>query len=385
METEKISSPSTAEMPHPACVERIQSLQSKITGFYRGHEKYSGLAIFGIGFLWDSLTMTRVDNMIDNVILLFYLVLIAFMILFTLRRQCGRIAPKWIQKYEPYFVNAMQFCFGGLFSSYVIFYFKSASWTRTQFFFLILVFLWIANEFLHHRLENPELLAILYSFCLLSFLAFFLPVVMVAVNERIFLLAGSLSLAISLSVFFAGLLFPSEGRLRRLASIAAWIGSVVLAVNILYFLNLIPPVPLALKSAGIYHEVLKTPEGYRVKYVAPSPFRFWKKCDSPFFLSPGERVYCYTAVFAPGKVRVPVLHVWSRKTPAGWVQTDRIKFAIAGGREGGYRGYTAKYGITPGSWRVAVETMRGQTLGQINFDVVASPDPHPPLQTRLIR
>ena len=34
--------------------------------------------------------------------------------------------------------------------------------------------------------------------------------------------------------------------------IAVWMLSVVLAVNVLYFANLIPPVPLALKDVGIY-------------------------------------------------------------------------------------------------------------------------------------
>ncbi len=34
--------------------------------------------------------------------------------------------------------------------------------------------------------------------------------------------------------------------------IAAWMLSVVLTVNILYFANLIPPVPLALKDVGIF-------------------------------------------------------------------------------------------------------------------------------------
>lgn len=385
MEADTLSSPSFVVPPEPDQSSLIRAVKSKILNFYHRFEKYAEMAIFGIGFIWDSLTMTRVDNPIDNIILFLYLVLIAIMIIFTLRKQCGRIPPKWIQKYEPYFLYAMQFCFGGLFSSYVIFYFKSASWTRTQFFFLILVFLWIANEFLHHRLQNPKLLAILYSFCLLSFLAFFLPVVLATVNVKIFLLAGFLSLVVSLFVFSTGLLVPSEGWKHRMAPIAAWIGSIILIVNILYFANLIPPVPLALKSAGIYHKVEKTPAGYIVQYVSPSLLRFWRKYDSPFYFSPGERVYCYTAIFAPGKIRVPVRHVWSRKTPYGWVQTDKIGFAVAGGREGGYRGYTDKYGVTPGEWRVAVETIRGQTLGEITFDILVSPDPHPPLQTRLIR
>ena len=358
---------------------------SRIREFCEKHEKHTGLALFALGFIWDSLTMTRVDNMLDNVILLFYLAIIAAMIILTLRRQCGQTPPGWMQKFESRFLWAMQFCFGGLFSSYVIFYFKSASFTRTQFFFLILVLLWIGNEFLKQRLKNPALLAVLYCFCLFSFFAFFLPVILARVDAWIFLLAGCISLSISLVVFSAGLLpEPGEWR-RRMTPVTVSIFATFLGVNMLYFANLIPPVPLALKSAGIYHQVTKTSEGYLVKYAPPSRLRFWRKWDDPFYFSPGESVYCYTAVFAPGKVRVPVRHVWSRKTPDGWVRTDRISFPISGGREGGYRGYTAKSGMTPGKWRVELETEGGRTLGRIGFTVLPSPVPHPPLVTAIIR
>ena len=77
--------------------------KAKIKELYEKHEKYVAIAIFGIGFLWDSLTMTRVDNPIDNIILLFYLILIATMIVFTLRRQCGMAPPGWVPEMEPYF------------------------------------------------------------------------------------------------------------------------------------------------------------------------------------------------------------------------------------------------------------------------------------------
>ena len=168
---------STEHKTEKSAAPADRPFRSKIAALYHRYEEYTGIAIFGIGFIWDSFTMTRVDNMIDNVILLFYLAIIAAMIILTLRRQCGAALPKWIQKIESRFLWAMQFCFGGLFSSYVIFYFKSASWTRTQFFFLILVCLWVGNEFLQHKLRNQELLAVLYCFCLFSFLAFFLPVI----------------------------------------------------------------------------------------------------------------------------------------------------------------------------------------------------------------
>jgi hypothetical protein len=386
MESEPISNPESVSPLESGESSLIRRIKEKISGFYHKYEKYSELAIFGVGFLWDSFTMTRVDNPIDNVILLFYLVLIAVMIIITLRKQCGTALPKWLQRYEPYFLYAMQFCFGGLFSSYVIFYFKSASGTRTRFFFLVLVFLWIANEFLQQRLQNPDLLAILYSFCLLSFLSFFLPVMLREVELWIFLLAGFLSLLISLLVFYLGYSVRPDGWKRPMMRIASWICAVVLIVNILYFGNLIPPVPLALKSTGIYHSVIKVHGGYEVKYVPPPWYRFWKKCDSPFHLSKGEKVFCFTAVFAPREVNVQARHVWSYKTPEGWVQTDIMRpFEFKGDSDIGWRWYSNKQTVKPGKWRVAVETMRGQTIGEVNFEIVTSPDPHPPLETRVIQ
>jgi hypothetical protein len=173
---------------------------------------------------------------------------------------------------------------------------------------------------------------------------------------------------------------------RNMTRIAACICSIWLTINVLYFLNLIPPVPLALKSdsAGIYHRVVHTSAGYELQYVAPPFYRFWRKWDNPFYYTKGESIYCFTAIFAPGKVRVPVRHVWSVQTANGWKQTDQIAFQIFGGREGGYRGYTVKHGVKPGEWRVEVQTFRGQTLGRIDFTVLPSAEPHPPLETKLI-
>ena len=380
---------SSAYLRHPESPQNPpksgDSLRSRLAAFYQRHARYAGIAIFSLGFLWDSLTLTRVDNLTDNIILLFYLIAIAFMIILTLRRQGGKAPARWVLNFEPHFPWAMQFCFGGLFSSYVIFYFKSASWTRTQFFFLILVLLWIGNEFLQHRLQNPKLLAILYCFCLFSFLAFFLPVVWARVDAWIFFAAGLISLSVSLIVFFFGLAELSGQIKRPMSAAVFWILCTWLGLNILYFADLIPPVPLALKSAGIYHEVVRTADGYQVKFVPHSRYRFRMQWDDPFHFTPGEKVYCYTAVFAPKKIRVPVSHVWSHKTEHGWIATDRIGFEISGGRQGGYRGFTGKSGITPGKWRVEVQTEGGRILGRIDFTVIAGSSPHPPLVTELIR
>jgi hypothetical protein len=365
----------------PAWLERFP----KAGRLYQKYEKFLPVAVFVIGFLWDSITMTRVDSLIDNVILLFYLAALGVMVYQTVKRQCGMATSRWMRRAQPHFLWAMQFCYGGMFSSFVVFYFKSVSWTGTQFFFLILVALLIGNEFLHHRLENPVLLAIFYSFCLISYFAFFLPVILTRIGPEVFVLAGCLSLITSFLVFAAAYWPERDQWVRRMKPIAAWILAVFLAGQLLYFANLIPPVPLSLKSAGIYHSVARVSAGYQVQYYPTPLYRFWKRWDDPFYYSPGQAAFCYTAIFAPPGIRVPIIHIWSRKTASGWKTTDRIRFNIAGGREMGFRGFTQKGNLSPGNYRVDVETERGQILGRIEFEVVAREISPAFLETQIIR
>lgn len=365
----------------PAWLMRIRPF----AWFHNRFERYVPVAVFAIGFLWDSFTMTRVDNVVDHVILSAYLAALAVMIFHTLRRQEGLARPAWVRRLEPYFLWAMQFAFGGLFSSFVIFYFKSLSGTRTVFFFLLLVTLLVGNEFLHERLENPKLLAALYAFCLFSFLAFFLPTVLHSVDHKIFILAGIISLCSSGAVFAFALRRTSGIWTDSLRGPLAAVGLTILVVNVLYFADLIPPVPLALNNAGIYHNVARVGSGYEVTLVPPPFYRFWRKYDDPFYLAPGEPVYCYTAIFAPAGINLAVRHVWSCYNPgAGWRVTDRIPWQMLGGREGGHRWYTRKTLATPGKWRVEVQTYNGRVLGRIDFTILPAPVPHPSLDKRII-
>jgi len=64
-----------------------------------------------------------------------------------------------------------------------------------------------------------------------------------------------------------------------------------------------------------------------------------------------------------------------------YVTTDRIGFPISGGRDDGYRGFTVKQRVTPGDWRVDVETDDGRILGRVSFRVEPAPDTPPALRT----
>ena len=66
-----------------------------------------------------------------------------------------------------------------------------------------------------------------------------------------------------------------------------------------------------------------------------------------------------------------------------WVSRSRIEFPITGGADGGYRGYSLKNNIEPGKWRVRVETVRGQVLGEERFRIEIS-DTAPPLEEQVL-
>ena len=76
-------------------------------------------------------------------------------------------------------------------------------------------------------------------------------------------------------------------------------------------------------------------------------------------------------MFAPVDLRTTIYHRWQyRPRGAGhFSTTDRIGFAISGGREGGYRGYTIKQRVLPGDWRMDAETAEGRIIGRVSFRV----------------
>ena len=53
-----------------------------------------------------------------------------------------------------------------------------------------------------------------------------------------------------------------------------------------------------------------------------------------------------------------------------WKEISSVAFAIQGGRDGGYRGYTILDNAEPGNWRVNVET-GGKLVGRVSFAIEA--------------
>jgi hypothetical protein len=164
-------------------------------------------------------------------------------------------------------------------------------------------------------------------------------------------------------------IFP-ELYTRSMRGIWLAVFGIFVSFHALYFTNTIPPVPLSLKEIGVYHQVTRAEQGYLVSYEEPSRFEFWRSTARTFHRAPQESVYCFSAVFAPTRLRTNIYHSWQRKTEGGaWVRDSYIGFSLAGGRDEGYRGYTMKSNIADGEWRCVVETEGGKVVGETYFSV----------------
>jgi hypothetical protein len=352
------------------------------------------VVFFFAGVTYDTITLTRIDRLTDNLILLLYISLLGALIVLTGRTELAaagspEILPdthavaSFVKRARPYYPYAIQFLLGGLFSAYTIFYSQSASLTGTAVFFAVLVALLVANELLRDRLSSLRLLVSLYALVCFSFLTFFLPVLTGVMHTLMFLLGAALSLAATywvVRLVYEGL--PDRPK-RELVMVGAPPVALVAALVGLYFLHWIPPVPLSMKFAGIYHRIGKSDDRYQLSFEEGAWYQFWKRSDDPF--RGAGPAYCFTAVFAPGALKTTIVHHWqyrpAGRSDAAFMTTDRIPLTISGGREAGYRGYTVKSRLDPGEWRVDVETREGQVIGRVGFHVTEAPAETAPLAT----
>ena len=331
----------------------------------------------GVGY--DTLTLTRIDRLQDNLLLLIYLLLLGVLIVLTGRlgiepapdrEQLATLSPfaRWMLRVRPYYPMAVQFLLGGLFSAYTIFYSRSATLTSTAIFFALLVVLLVGNEFLRDRLSSLRLLVSLYALVCFAFFTFFLPVMTGLMNAAIFLVGAGLSAAVTFRV--VQLIYrnnPDRSKREAVGVTAPAFALIGLLVGF-YFLNWIPPVPLSMRFGGMYREVQKQDDRFVLSFDREW-FQVWKRSQNPF--PADEPIYCFTAVFAPVALNTTVYHHWYFRTNSEkpFTHADRIPIKIAGGREGGYRAYTFKQRLDPGDWRVDVETEDGRVVGQVSVVV----------------
>lgn len=319
------------------------------------------------GFIWDNLTLSRVDAWYDTAVVVSYLIIAAGCVFLINVTSIGRFA-----RISPWLPAAAQFAFGGLFSSYVVYYSRTGSWLGGWPFLITLVALLIGNEFFKSRYQSFVFHTSVLFVALFSFLIFYLPVIGGTMGAGTFLLSGAFAL-IFIWLFYNAVKMVAPVRAKESGrSLATAIGGIFLAFNLLYFSNAIPPLPLSLHDLRIAHSITRTGEGnYALSVERQHLYTRLPFVDEVFHTTAGARIYAFSAVFAPGRLSVPIYHVWQRysETTGTWVDMTRVRFPINGGRDTGYRGFSYKDAIETGDWRIAVETERGALLGRTYFRV----------------
>ena len=334
------------------------------------HQKklIEGLPTIG-GFLFDVLTLHRADEVYSMIHQSVFLVLI-FLLLYLENLPREKVENYKLWKLYDY---SLQFLFGGLLSGYTIFYFKSASTIPVIMFALILFALMLLNESItFHRLKFP-VRYFLASLCLCSFLVYLLPIIFHWMNWVSFLLSAAASFFIYIwyiDTIHKKQTWKEQPKRQR----AIWGGLVPIVFTILYFLKLIPPVPLSCEELGIYHDIHRVGDNYELSYTRPS-WKFWQHGDQTFLYRDGDRVFVFTSVFAPTDLKHQISIRWEKKDPrTGWQTTDIIPMDIRGGRERGFRGVAFKQSVSEGQWRVRIQTAEGRELRRLQFEVVNDPD-----------
>lgn len=331
------------------------------------------ISFFVGGFVWDAITIGKKVAMSDMVIFALYLLVAALLMhqlaepYSSVRRLGERLLNwQWLQNRVsswpvqdwPYWI--LQFLFGSLLSALFILYFKSSSYGLAWVVTLVLGVLLVANEFMEGEYRRFSLCWSMFGLCSILWCNFAFPFVFGSVHAIWFYLSTLLGATVTYVLYQRA---PRHvGRIWPVWLIA---GLLMLA----YRADMIPPVPLVKQAVVIAYELEKTPEGYWMTVEKSPWWQFWRVDSDHFYLQPGQKLVCFSAVFAPQGLQTKLLHDWQKKIGEEWISVSTPGFSLTGGRDSGYRGYTYKSNVTAGEWRVRIQTSTRQTIAIHAFTV----------------
>ncbi|MEI6842979.1 MAG: DUF2914 domain-containing protein [bacterium] len=346
-----------------------------VRNFYGRFERpISSLSLIG-GFVFDALTLKRLDTLWENFWVVAHLLIVGVFIVLVNKTENSGGDEKNPERAHFWYVNILQFFFGGILSTYLVFYFRSGDLSVSWPFLLILALAFWANESLKRHYEILSFQVSLFFLSIFSFATFLLPVLLHQIGPVIFLLSGAVSL-LTIFLFLRILWRVNREHFRKSKKIITVAIVVIFAgMNILYFTHVLPPIPLSLKSGDAYHSIQKDADG---NYVVGFEDIGWKSFVTIYpdlHIVLGEPVYVYSAVFAPTSLNTTITHKWQYydESAKKWLDEGFVFLPVLGGRGDGFRTYSIRNIDLAGKWRVNVETTRGELIGRIRFNIISVP------------
>jgi hypothetical protein len=337
----------------------------------RKHERQiSALSLAG-GFAFDSATFGRIDHAITQAVFIVYLLVAgtAIAALHTLESRPDGRKPS--DKTRTVLVAITQFGLGCLLSGFCVFYIRSASITSSWPFLLAMAAIFIGNEYMRRYHARLVFSALLFFFSIYSYAILLVPLVIGRIGRIPFLISGAIAAVIFF--FFMQALARLGHERYRSARMQVFAGMVLITafLNITYFLRVLPPLPLVLTDAGVYHQIKRVGADFQAAQEdEPPEWQALFGTHAIMHVQKGAKLYLYNAVFAPRGLRTRIVHDWQWLQPGrGWVSQQRISVPIEGGREGGYRYFTFKTALRPGQWQVNIQTFDGRAVGRVRFAV----------------
>ena len=346
----------------------------------RTYERHLSAIAMAVGFVFDSYTFGRVDRPMTQLVFVLYLLAAAGAL--ALLHVWESRSQKLGSRAHAIAVAALQFSLGALLSGFCVFYIRSASLTASWPFLLFMAAVFIGNEYFRAYTSRLVFSALVFFFSLYSYAILLVPVVMAQIGPRSFLISGAVALAVFI-FYMQVIAWLGQDRYRAARlQIAGGMLAITALLNIFYFAKIFPPLPLVLSDAGVYHSIQRVGADYQAKAESEPPA--WKGLFGVHPLMhtlPGEKLYLYSAIFAPSRFSTTIEHHWEWYDPAirNWRVQQTVRFNIVGGREDGYRAYSFHSAPRAGTWRVNIVTPDGRSIGQVRFAV--QPVGQPPILT----
>ncbi|MEX0932272.1 MAG: DUF2914 domain-containing protein [Parcubacteria group bacterium] len=356
-------------------MQYVKEKYTRARDWYEHNEQKVSTGSILTGFVVDSLTLQRIDALRENLWILLNLTLVGTCIVLLNRTEEGGVDASEVKRHF-WLWTILQFGFGALLGTFFIFYFRSATLATSWPFLLMLLLAMVANELFQKKVARLTFQISFYYLALLLFAVFLVPVVIKHIGPWTFILSGLVSL-VALALFLKLLKsFAYESFRRSKQALKYTITAIYMGINILYFTNVIPPVPLSIKDAGVYHSLSRGAGNSYIVGVEDKSFFDHFRLRERFHQSGSKTVYAYSAIFSPASLNTSIIHEWQYQGADGeWRTASRIPLSVSGGRSDGFRTYSQKEGITAGLWRVNVATIRGQLIGRISFRVVETDTP----------
>lgn len=355
-------------------------------GWAKKHERQiSALSLAG-GFAFDSVTFGRIDHALTQAVFIVYLLAagISIAVLHVLESRPDGRKPS--DKTRTILVAITQFALGCLLSGFCVFYIRSASVTSSWPFLLAMAAIFIGNEYMRRYHARLVFSALLFFFAIYSYAILLVPLVVNRMGRIPFLFSGAL--AVTIFFFYMQALARLGHERYRGARMQVFAGMALITVflNAAYFLRLLPPLPLVLTEAGVYHDVKHVGASYQAaEEDEPAEWQALFGTHAIMHVQKGAKLYLYSAVFSPRDLNTRIAHDWQWLDPGkGWQTQQRIAVDIRGGREDGFRFYTTKSAPRPGQWQVNIVTGDGRSVGRVRFAVEEQAVP-PAITTKVLK